>query len=292
MLAPASSFRPVQPALPLAEARDGLVYREIDPANGLGDDVAYFWTIAAPERRRRPYLYRVVPDGCIDVVFDLGNAAGGWIYGALDRPIVADLEGRVDLFGVRIRPGRFGALVGAPAGAVAARVLDVADVLGSRGRDWYATLLETRDTAARVTVTSAHLGALRRFPGPADRLGTAVADAIVADPGLRVETLATRFGRSARHLGRVCHLATGLRPKRLARVVRAQRALRLLRDAPDTRLATLAAELGFADQAHLTGELGTLAGATPAVLRREARSDFSKTPSPHSATSAARRTTQ
>jgi len=42
--------------------------------------------------------------------------------------------------------------------------------------------------------------------------------------------------------------------------------VRRLAEAPDVDLATLAAELGFADHAHLTRELRALTGASPREL--------------------------
>jgi AraC-like DNA-binding protein len=276
---PPPGFVPIQPALAPNVARDGLVYREHAPPPALAADVACFWTIEAAQRRVRPYPYSVVPDGCIDLVFDVGNGAGAWVYGALDRPVIAELEGTVALFGVRVRPGRFGALVGPPAGSMEGCVHDLAAVLGRHGTRCDDAIRHAPDTASRVAVASAGLGALQSTLGHADRLGIAITDAIVAAEAPRVDGLARRFGISARHLGRVCRAATGLGPKRLARVIRAQRALRALRDSGSDGLAAIAAGLGFADQAHLTSELRVLAGTTPGVVRRaRGMSDFSKTP--------------
>jgi AraC-like DNA-binding protein len=56
-------------------------------------------------------------------------------------------------------------------------------------------------------------------------------------------------------------------PKRFARIARVQAVLRRLATEPDADLAGLAAELGFADQAHLTREVRALAGTTPGRLR-------------------------
>lgn len=271
-------YVPIQPALAAGVARDGLVYREWAAGDGLAADVACFWTIDAEERRSQPYPYRIVPDGCIDLVFDLGNGAGAWVYGAFARPVLAHLDGRVALFGVRIRPGRCGALLGPSAGALADAVHDLDGVLGRAGADCYDALHAAADGSARLRIVARRLATWRATRGRADRRAAAVADAIVAAADPRVATLARRLDLSARHLARLCRHATGLGPKRLARVVRAQRALRALHDGRDATPARVAAELGFADQAHLTGELRALAGTTPGAVRRMA--DFSKTAPP------------
>ena len=57
-----------------------------------------------------------------------------------------------------------------------------------------------------------------------------------------------------------------LRAKTLQRILRLQRFLALGRADPSARLARLAADAGYADQAHLGRDCRALAGATPAEL--------------------------
>jgi AraC-like DNA-binding protein len=79
---------------------------------------------------------------------------------------------------------------------------------------------------------------------------------------VRVADLAEEVGWSRRHLGERFRTELGLAPKQAARVLRFERAGRLLRGGR-TDLAVLAAECGFYDQAHLTNEWRALAGCTP-----------------------------
>jgi AraC-like DNA-binding protein len=53
----------------------------------------------------------------------------------------------------------------------------------------------------------------------------------------------------------------------LSRVLRFAAAVERLRAAPEVPLAALAAEAGYADQAHFTHETRDLSGLTPAQLR-------------------------
>jgi AraC-like DNA-binding protein len=80
---------------------------------------------------------------------------------------------------------------------------------------------------------------------------------------LNIPALARRLGLSERTLRRRCETAFGYGPKTLARILRFQRFLRLLRHSDKPRLAALAAASGFADQAHLTREVRDLSGLTP-----------------------------
>lgn len=97
---------------------------------------------------------------------------------------------------------------------------------------------------------------------PPPELGEAWRRLRGADGRVRVADLAEEVGWSRRHLGERFRTELGLAPKQAARVLRFERAGRLLRSGR-TDLAALAAECGFYDQAHLTNEWRALAGCTP-----------------------------
>jgi transcriptional regulator GlxA family with amidase domain len=78
-----------------------------------------------------------------------------------------------------------------------------------------------------------------------------------------VPAMARQLGLSERTLRRRCETAFGYGPKTLARILRFQRFLRLLRRSAEPRLADIAAACGFADQAHLTRDVRALGGLTP-----------------------------
>jgi AraC-like DNA-binding protein len=81
------------------------------------------------------------------------------------------------------------------------------------------------------------------------------------------------MGLSDRQLRRRVEEAVGYSPRTLARILRFQRFLSAARaSGPGRHLARLAADAGYADQAHLTRESREFAGLPPAeFLRREAR---------------------
>jgi AraC-like DNA-binding protein len=82
-------------------------------------------------------------------------------------------------------------------------------------------------------------------------------------PGVAIGRLLSELGLSERSLRRYCHDAFGYGPKMLERILRFQKFLRLLRRSSAPRLSRLAAEAGYADQAHLTREVRRLSGLTP-----------------------------
>ena len=88
-----------------------------------------------------------------------------------------------------------------------------------------------------------------------------------SDPAARAEDVAAEVGLSERQFRRRFHAAAGYGPKTLHRVLRFQRFVRQLDASAGTPdLAAVAAEAGYADQAHLTRECNALAGMTPTAL--------------------------
>ena len=88
--------------------------------------------------------------------------------------------------------------------------------------------------------------------------------------------LAAALGISERQLRRRFHAAVGFGPKTLARILRFQRMLSLVRQRASRRdLARLALDAGYADQAHMTAECTRLAGLPPGRLIAERYSALS-----------------
>lgn len=105
-------------------------------------------------------------------------------------------------------------------------------------------------------------------PGPEAQLANAMAELIGSDPGiLRVEDVASRLHVSARTVQRLAHRYVGLPPLTMIRRRRLQEAAQQLRLDPRTNLAQLAADLGYADQAHLTTDFRAVLGFTPSAYR-------------------------
>jgi AraC-like DNA-binding protein len=101
--------------------------------------------------------------------------------------------------------------------------------------------------------------------GPADPLAARAAR-MLRRPGARAEGIADRLDVSERQLRRRCQAAVGYGPATLRRVLRFRRFIAWADAGAPGDLATVAAELGYADQAHLTRECNRLAGLTPAAL--------------------------
>jgi AraC-like DNA-binding protein len=165
----------------------------------------------------------------------------------------------------------------------------LADLIGARAADRLEDQLAgATGASARFAVVNAFLGERAR-EAPAPDVASAAFDRLLRSGGLlRVGDLAARLEVSTRWLEQRFEHAFGLSPKALARIVRLHAALR--RRAEGLAWSAVAADAGFADQAHLTREFRALAKATPnafygevarldrhALNRATAASDFFNT---------------
>ena len=97
----------------------------------------------------------------------------------------------------------------------------------------------------------------------------AMAEAIDSDPMIRtVQDAADYLHLSVRSLQRLARRYVGLPPLMMIRRRRLQEAAERLRTDPGTTLATVAADLGYSDHAHLANEFRSVLGLTLGTYRR------------------------
>ncbi|HTT89212.1 MAG TPA: helix-turn-helix domain-containing protein [Acidimicrobiales bacterium] len=213
---------------------------------------------------------RVLPDACIDVVWD---GARLFVAGPDTGPTPVIAPPGTAYAGVRFRPGRAPAFLGPPASALLDTRLDLADLWGE------AVAARLAEELALATDPAAAAHALDR--AVADRARAAGTDQARPSPDPMVDALVDLLWRQPPSMGAVhaasrqlsvgerrlyrrCCRAVGYGPKTLERVLRFQRALRLA--GQTSSLAVLAARAGYADQAHLNRESRRLGGTTPSDL--------------------------
>jgi transcriptional regulator GlxA family with amidase domain len=90
-----------------------------------------------------------------------------------------------------------------------------------------------------------------------------------SDGGIPVRALAEETGWSRRHLASRFRSEIGLAPKEAARVLRFDRARRLLGRHDRPSLVDVANRCGYFDQAHLTRDWRQFAGCSPTVWMAE-----------------------
>lgn len=221
----------------------------------------------------------------VDEPLDVSWAADGssrtrrWsvVSGLHAAPAAIHHDGHQSGVQLALTPAGARALLGMPAAALGAALLQL-DELDPPGapdhqlRHLPEQLHDTADWAARLRlVQDALVAALARRPAARPRSEVAEALPRLAR-GQSVAAVAAEVGWSRRHLTTQVGAELGLSPKAYQRVARFQTAHRRLHALARTgrpSLAAVAADTGYADQAHLTREWVELGGRTPARWLRE-----------------------
>jgi AraC-like DNA-binding protein len=193
---------------------------------------------------------RVLPDGCLDLIWQDGTV---FVAGP-DTVAEVGTAARSSTFAaLRFADGIGPGVLGVPADEMVDREVPLADL-------WPAAqvrrLAEAADPMAALEAV-----ALRRFRPPDPAVAAVVAGARAGRP---VGAIADSCGLSPRHLLRISKTAFGYGPKVLGRILRFQRAVALARGGRP--FAEVAAVTGYADQAHLAREVKALAGVPLGAL--------------------------
>ncbi|MGP9781380.1 AraC family transcriptional regulator [Arthrobacter sp. MYb224] len=88
---------------------------------------------------------------------------------------------------------------------------------------------------------------------------------------INVPQLAQAMGISVRSVQRLANDYVGLAPLTIIRRYRLQEAAQRLRESPETTIAQIAAELEYADHAHLTTDFRQVLGFTPSAYRANSK---------------------
>jgi AraC-like DNA-binding protein len=236
-------------------------YRELAPSRDAYSLIACRWVrqVAGDEAEDSVLI---LPDGCVDLLWREGEL----VVAGLDRtarpsPVVPGER----ILGLRLRPGVAGAVLGMPASEVLDVHVRLEELLGRPASELVERLGDSDDDEA-FDVLEEMVGSRVQQAGP-DPLVLA-ATRRLGFPGSRVDRLADSLGISDRQLRRRFHREVGYGPKTLDRVLRFRRLVAQAGAVAtgETDLARVAADLGYADQAHMTRDCLRLSGLTPSAL--------------------------
>ncbi|MGE4428642.1 MAG: helix-turn-helix domain-containing protein [Solirubrobacteraceae bacterium] len=182
------------------------------------------------------------------------------------------LRGRGRAVGVTFRPGAFSALSSLGPDRLAERPVTLAEAFGPGGAELAAELVDRADDPSAVAEAVADLVRDRapdEDPG-LDLLHAVIADMLRRGPRGRVIAVAADHGVSVRTLQRLFRARVGVGPKWVMQRHRVhEAATRIATEGVD--LAALAVDLGYTDQAHMTGDFRAAVGMTPAAYARACR---------------------
>jgi AraC-like DNA-binding protein len=240
-------------------------YREFPPGPFLAGLVECFWTSTVPTPPRTSSFHRVLPDGCMDLLFDFTTVGSrrSSVIGTMTRALTVTTTGPVDLLGVRFRPGGLSAFLTLDAAELTDARVDLTSFWGQLAGELWQRLGEAT-AANRVWLLQEALASRANGRIKVDTfIHHCVARIEAACGALRIGDLEKTTGLSTRQLERKFARHLGISPKTFSRVVRFKSvaAVTARSDPPDW--VTLAGDFGYADQPHLVREFKAFSGLTP-----------------------------
>ena len=155
-------------------------------------------------------------------------------------------------------------LLNRPLGDFANRMVSLDDIWGAEARRLTDALAEAKGWDRRFAILDREIAARIGAAAPLHASLTWAMDALLATHGrVRIAELVRQTGWSTRHLGARMQHEFGLAPKKLARVLRLGDAVQVLRREGEVRLADVAVDCGYYDQAHFSRDFRAFTGLTP-----------------------------
>jgi len=236
-------------------------YSEFRPSAWLADYVDCFWSYDVDRRflsaPRRP----VIPDACIDIIWDLGTAGPDCeLIGPMTLPFYNNSR---RLFGLRFKAFSASFFLGFPLSEILDQKVNCLDLPG--GIDWRSIIYPgIRLSAAISSLESALINIIPGIQPQELRAAKALNFLETESCSLSVQSISDKIGWSRQHLGRKCRDLSGLSPKFICQVFRLQRTIDDFQE--DLDFSSLANSHGYCDQSHMIHDFNKLTSLSPSAF--------------------------
>lgn len=218
------------------------------PSPDLAPYVERYWVVSW--NYREPYRQLIVPYPNVHLIFRDGAAT---VHGVSSGYQIKVLEGSNGAFGVAFRPGCFRPFLRASVSTITDLSIDAGQVFGPDLPD-----------PVEVETVERFLRAYLPEPDPRAAEAANIVAKIAAKPEMtRVDELARDLGTSVRQLQRLFAEHVGIGPKWVIRRYRLHEVTERLAKSAEIDWASLAAELGYADQAHFVRDFKGMFSESP-----------------------------
>jgi AraC-like DNA-binding protein len=246
-------------------------YREHPPSEALKPFVDCYWTRVGREGAET----RVIPDGAVDIIFDLAApslSSAAFVVGTMTVPRVVRAPRTCDYVAVRFRPGGAQPLFGHSMRELSDHRADLRSIWSFQVASEWTECLKQVSVSSRVQVLERLLsGRISGAASPDPRVRYAVLRIQRSRGSIPAERLSSILGLTRQHLTRLfdCHVGIGV--KIFSRITRLRYAVhsleRVSSESCRVDWARIAVDSGYFDQAHFVRDFRTLTGLTPEHFR-------------------------
>ncbi|WP_353719927.1 helix-turn-helix domain-containing protein [Dyadobacter sp. 676] len=254
-------------------------HQEFEPPEALQDAIKCFW-YDDRDLGKAQTAFRVIPDGYAEIIFHFGSELhissdtnlyplpSPFMVGLLDRPAVFSSRNRLEIIGIRCFPWAVFDLLGLPAGKDGVRVFEHPVARLHSNLEKLVGTGKIHEAVSQVEQYFTDLRSRVTVDGMLSKAGTAMRQ---TNGTLPVSRVAAAAHATVRTLERNFKQSSGHTVKDVSALMRFEQVRNRLWHDPDSGIAALAYELGYADQSHLSREFKRYTGTTPAAFARNAR---------------------
>jgi AraC-like DNA-binding protein len=260
-----------------------LVYQQYRPSPLLNNLVECYWTVRAPHNTLgKPE--RLIPGGRIEMMFNFAdplrwlisedNAQGiamqnAFLMGPRDRIFYACSTGAIDMAGIRFKPGGLAAFTNVPVLTLLNQVVPAEYIFGAIVKDWQGMLYEMQTDQDKINLFDRLLIQAVSNEDTEFQMVSSVLETmrINTDPTL-IQSICDKTGWYYKKLERAFQKYAGYTPKYYSKIVRFNKALRLMVSSNQS-LTGICYDCHYFDQSHFIKDFHQFAGTTPGGFKKE-----------------------
>lgn len=252
-------------------------YQTYLPQSDLKSLVKCYWTLEV-DASHNPEKQRIIPDGCIEMAFVLGDDIKRYIsendfilqpramvLGQTIDPFYIEPTGYVNTFAVRFYPYGFSNFITTPIKDLANKETPLGLLFGAESsQQLEKKIIEASDTETRIKIVEQFLRDRLSDSATIDNIVVSTVDALLSTKGnTPITTLSHGNPSKRRQLERKFLKQIGMSPKQLSRVIRLQAALKMILNEQPESLTQIAYESEYYDQAHFIKDFKAFTGTIP-----------------------------
>ena len=251
-------------------------YKVYNPSQELQSFIKCFWSLEA-EATPLPEKQRVVPDGCMEMIFHYGDLyqqffedgssiiqPRSFIYGQITLFLEIAPTGVSGIIAARFFPEGLAPFLRVPVSSLTDKAVSLEILFGESGKRLEDQVIAAKNNTERITLIEQFLLSELSKTKNFDTITKTCVEVILQSQGqLDVNELAGKVNINRRSMERKFTSAIGMSPKQLARAVRLQATIKMLEQKKFTSLTSLAYENGYYDQAHFIRDFKEFTGMSP-----------------------------
>lgn len=254
-------------------------FQKFKPSKNFKNIIASYWII---QNANQDELQRVLPDGYIDIIFNLGNDifSNNKVESSIPKNCIAItgmmtkysdvlLGSNSYLLGIGFKPGQLSKLTNHPLDEIKNKIIDAPDIIPELNGEKLEQIAEQKDIKNKINSIEIILSKIlsaKKLPN--DSLIFSVTDFILtSSEPLNISEIAENHHISLRQLERRFKSKIGLTLIEFSNTIRFAQTIKSIAQNPNKSLLSIAFDNGYYDHSHLTNEIKKFSGKIPSDFR-------------------------